>query len=328
MHVAFSKHKTSVFEKTCAFRRKTLVTGNLPRKDCRHARGMIADMIRTPGDGRAHKRQEGPAASRRKPFAQETDMNRSTTLAISALALALTLSACGGGDDNNDDSTAASSSSAASSTGGAKSSTSSSASSTSSSAASSSSSSSSSSVPPAPPAATCSTSGNTTATTSCWYETFSAPDRATFSTTYATTPLPPVNGATLYLEKSGMSNATFNSTTMTLTNGRFLVGADGSADSTASSQGPNGIFNLNGKTCTLAINATAATGNIQVYVNNSTTSVANSPVTGNKVVDAALTVGDNSFTFGPLTTSGSDYLQIRAASATNVTLNTIQMTCN
>jgi hypothetical protein len=181
---------------------------------------------------------------------------------------------------------------------------------------------------------------HTKVTSTCWYEEFNALDRTTFSDgSYATTSLSPVNGGSLYLEKSGFAaGATFDSVggTLTLTNARFFVGAPAitpeTTTSTSTGWGPTGVFNLNGKTCTVVINVPSAnTGNLQIFVDNSTTAAATSPLGGtttSRVVQSGvMAAGNNTFTFGPLTTNGTDFLQIRADSATNVVISSIRMDC-
>lgn len=265
-------------------------------------------------------------------------MNHAAKLAASSLILALTLAACGGGGGSDDapaPTTPGSSSSAPSS------SSSSAATSTSSSSSSSTSSSSSSEQPSG---VTCelAAGAHTAATSSCWIETFAASDRTTFTdSSYAQSTL----GGPLYLEKSGVSGFTFSGDVLTMTNGRFLVGAI-SADDTAKDKLQAGMFDMKDKTCTLTLTAIEdqTAGNFQIYVNNSTTSASNSPLTTTEATTISrvhqasasagtgLKAGDNTITWtlantGNDATLSSAFLQLRADSAATIKITAAKMMC-
>jgi hypothetical protein len=242
---------------------------------------------------------------------------RSSLLLASMLA-ALSLTACGGDDDDNNSSTSSSSVSSSKSSSSASSTSSSAASSSSSTSSTSSSTSSSSS----------STASHTTVTTTAWSETFDAPDIDTFySTAYATLP----GDTTKPLYVLGGGTLTTGSGTFVLSNGRLLIGATASTASTATTA-PDGAFNFSGKTCTLVINAAAVTGSVfQVYVNNSTSTAANSPLgSASRVYNQALAVGDNTISFSidaSAVNAAKAFIQLRADSSTSITINSASMTC-
>jgi hypothetical protein len=139
---------------------------------------------------------------------------------------------------------------------------------------------------------------------------------------------------------------TLSGTTLTMAGGgggRFTVGATDST-TTSSTVNPGGMFSLSGKSCTLVVNAAVAqtAGVFQVYIDNNTTTQAASVLGGaSRVLSVgpatsnALAAGDNTFTFTVPTTSGSDFLQIRADSAATgsvvtgavIALNSITLTC-
>ncbi|MFA9441330.1 hypothetical protein ACDA63_17010 [Uliginosibacterium sp. sgz301328] len=245
-----------------------------------------------------------------------------TSILLTSLLAAVSLTACG--DDNDDNSSATSSSSSTSSTSSSKSSSSASTSSTSSSTSSTSSSTSSTS------SSTSSTAGHTSVTATTWSETFDAADiDALVKADYAAWPS---NSAVPLYIKVGNS-VTAGGGALTLANGRLLIGAASSTASTAT-EAPDGIFNMSGKTCTLVVNTTAASGSaFQVFVNNSTTSAASttSPLgAASRVWNQAPTVGANTITFALTAAdyhSDKAFVQLRADSATSLTIDSIQMTC-
>lgn len=119
--------------------------------------------------------------------------------------------------------------------------------------------------------------------------------------------------------------------------GRFTVGATSNTASTSSSA-PAGIFNMAGKTtCTLTVNvnskpATAAGKSFIVYVDNNTTSTANSPLaSASKVlaVDSVtgIGIGANTFTWNAVGTSTS-FIQIRAESTVQINIDSMSMSCS
>ncbi len=237
----------------------------------------------------------------------------------SALVLSLVLVACGGGGGSDDSAPAATPSSSAPSS--ASSSSTPASSSSSSEASSSSESSSSSSV------------SHTSVTATSWSETFAAADAATFlSAAYASQP---GTSNPLYANGASLDNperAIFNPTagTFRLTNGRFLVGTHLTTASTSSSQGPDGSFALSGKSCTLVVETGEASGStFQVYVNNSTSALANSPLgNANRVISTApVANASTTYTFSVAATNNKDYLQFRADSTTVVEFKSITLNC-
>lgn len=251
-----------------------------------------------------------------------------TSILLTSLLAAVSLTACG--DDNDDNSSATSSSSSTSSTSSSKSSSSASTSSTSSSTSSTSSSTSSTS------SSTSSTAGHTSVTATTWSETFDAADVDAFLTAgYAA--LPSDATKALYLMPDSVSKPTVSGGSLVLGNSRFLIGAATNTPSTSSTL-PDGIFNIEGKTCSMVVTVGAIGGSdtsklFQVYVNNSTSALASSPLgNASRPVSKALntlSVGDNSFAIGPLTgTGGKAFLQLRVENGGQLTIDKVSFSCN
>lgn len=107
-------------------------------------------------------------------------------------------------------------------------------------------------------------------------EDFSAADTATFfSTSYKTMPADPTKA--LYRSLSNAGNVTFAGGQLSMFNARFSIGDLSEGVLTTSSTQPNGAFNLSQpyRVKLTIVSATATsptTGNIQIYVDNNTTS--------------------------------------------------------
>jgi hypothetical protein len=128
----------------------------------------------------------------------------------------------------------------------------------------------------------------------------------------------------------------FTDGVMTLTGSRVTIGARASTGTTSSST-PGGIFTINGKSCTLTINAPEAgtgTGKFQIYVDNNTTTASNS-VHGasSKVVEvtgSAVVSGANAWSFAISTASytGGSFLMLRTESSATVKIDSASLTCS
>lgn len=246
-------------------------------------------------------------------------MQRSTKLAVSALGLSLILAACGGGSDNDDSGSTPAASSAASSTAtsSAKSSTAASSAATSSAAASTASSAAASSA-----AASSAAASSTSA--AIWSEEFNQADEAAFFS--STSPAYAKTGGTI----------TVSGGLITLNGARFVIGTSDVTASTATSA-PAGSLDFSNKTsCTAtikvsSINASVAAKSLILYVNNSTSSSALSPLGAASKVGAidstALVVGENTITWTNAASSGA-FLQLRTETGVNVSIDKATVTCN
>lgn len=129
----------------------------------------------------------------------------------------------------------------------------------------------------------------------------------------------------------------------TVTNGvvslpgaRFSIGALGTASTTSTST-PGGIFDIVGKSCTLAVTFDAAgvgSGKFQVTVDNNTTSSGNSPHgAASRVVDvvaSTISAGTVNYPIN-LTTAGftgGSFLMLRTESSATVSIGALSLTCN
>lgn len=107
-------------------------------------------------------------------------------------------------------------------------------------------------------------------------EDFAAADAATFFTS-AYKAMPGDASKALYRVTGGGSNITLSAGELSMTNARFTLGDLSEGTATAAGVQPNGAFNLaQPYRIRLTITAAAGTGNIQVYVDNNTTSAGNS----------------------------------------------------
>lgn len=107
-------------------------------------------------------------------------------------------------------------------------------------------------------------------------EDFAATDSATFfSNLYKA--MPGDSSKALYRVTGGGSNITLASGQLTMTNARFTIGDLSEGTATAAGAQPNGAFNLaQPYRVKFTVTAVAGSGNIQVYVDNNTTSAGNS----------------------------------------------------
>lgn len=121
-----------------------------------------------------------------------------------------------------------------------------------------------------------SSSSSSAANSALVSEDFAAADAATFfSNVYKA--MPADSSKALYRVTGGGANITLASGQLSMTNGRFTIGDLSEGTATTAGAQPNGAFNLaQPYRVTFTITAVAGTGNIQVYVDNNTTSAGNS----------------------------------------------------